>query len=124
MKVAYLIICWRAILSSQLPALHSAVIREDARNEGVTMPARSLMVRWPPARYSISGIIVRRRSHVEIFPRHPLCIEGATEMVRTTLQRVGVKKAGRSIARFHLRFSGITFIICCINPNASLRLCA
>ncbi|STM07977.1 Serine transporter family protein [Escherichia coli] len=46
-------------------------------------------------------------------------IEGATEVVKTTLQQVGVKKSRAfNRALSIMLVSLITFIVCCINPNA------
>ncbi len=44
-------------------------------------------------------------------------IEGATEMVRTTRQQVGVKKPGVQSRAAPSCWFPITFIICCINPK-------
>ncbi|MDI8993128.1 hypothetical protein MJI20_30855, partial [Salmonella enterica subsp. enterica serovar Anatum] len=50
---------------------------------------------------------------------HKVADVGKYEMVRTTLQQVGVKKSRAfNRALSIMLVSGITFIICCINPNA------
>ncbi len=46
-------------------------------------------------------------------------IEGATEIVKSSLNQVGVKKSrafNRAVSI--LGVSLITFVVCCINPNA------
>ncbi|ECO4485482.1 transporter [Salmonella enterica] len=111
MKVAYLIICLLSIPPSYI---------EDARNEGVTILSALSMMPNAPAWLSISGIIVAVVAMSKSFlGTYFGVIEGATEMVRTTLQQVGVKK-NRAFNRALsiMLVSGITFIICCINPNA------
>ncbi len=101
MKVAYLIICLSVLffVFSCLLSIPPSYI-EDARNEGVTILSALSMMPNAPAWLSISGIIVAVVAMSKSFlGTYFGVIEGATEMVRTTLQQVGVKKAGRSIAR-------------------------
>ncbi|MBA3178787.1 transporter [Salmonella enterica] len=121
MKVAYLIICLSVLffVFSCLLSIPSAYI-EDARNEGVTILSALSMMPNAPAWLSISGIIVAVVAMSKSFlGTYFGVIEGATEMVRTTLQQVGVKKSRAfNRALSIMLVSGITFIICCINPNA------
>ncbi|EAA9524010.1 transporter [Salmonella enterica] len=121
MKVAYLIICLSVLffVFSCLLSIPPSYI-EDARNEGVTILSALSMMPNAPAWLSISGIIVAVVAMSKSFlGTYFGVIEGATEMVRTTLQQVGVKK-NRAFNRALsiMLVSGITFIICCINPNA------
>ncbi|ELX5445967.1 transporter [Salmonella enterica] len=121
MKVAYLIICLSVLffVFSCLLSIPPSYI-EDARNEGVTILSALSMMPNAPAWLSISGIIVAVVAMSKSFlGTYFGVIEGATEMVRTTLQQVGVKK-NRTFNRALsiMLVSGITFIICCINPNA------
>lgn len=62
----------------------------------------------------------RSSCDVEIIPGTYFgVIEGATEVVKTTLQQVGVKKSRAfNRALSIMLVSLITFIVCCINPNA------
>ncbi|EGX8651110.1 transporter [Salmonella enterica] len=121
MKVAYLIICLSVLffVFSCLLSIPPSYI-EDARNEGVTILSALSMMPKAPAWLSISGIIVAVVAMSKSFlGTYFGVIEGATEMVRTTLQQVGVKKSRAfNRALSIMLVSGITFIICCINPNA------
>ena len=73
-----------------------------------------------PAWLSISGIIVAVVAMSKSFlGTYFGVIEGATEVVKTTLQQVGVKKSRAFNRALSIMFvSLITFIVCCINPNA------
>ncbi|ENL3990704.1 transporter [Salmonella enterica] len=121
MKVAYLIICLSVLffVFSCLLSIPPSYI-EDARNEGVTILSALSMMPNASAWLSISGIIVAVVAMSKSFlGTYFGVIEGATEMVRTTLQQVGVKKSRAfNRALSIMLVSGITFIICCINPNA------
>lgn len=121
MKVAYLIICLSVLffVFSCLLSIPPSYI-EDARNEGVTILSALSMMPNAPAWLSISGIIVAVVAMSKSFlGTYFGVIEGATEMVRTILQQVGVKKSRAfNRALSIMLVSGITFIICCINPNA------
>ncbi|PVL52683.1 transporter [Salmonella enterica subsp. arizonae serovar 51:g,z51:-] len=121
MKVAYLIICLSVLffVFSCLLSIPSSYI-ENARNEGVTILSALSMMPNAPTWLSISGIIVAVVAMSKSFlGTYFGVIEGATEMVRTTLRQVGVKKSRAfNRALSIMLVSGITFIICCINPNA------
>ncbi|EBK5655655.1 transporter [Salmonella enterica] len=121
MKVAYLIICLSVLffVFSCLLSIPPSYI-EDARNEGVTILSALSMMPNAPTWLSISGIIVAVVAMSKSFlGTYFGVIEGATEMVRTTLRQVGVKKSRAfNRALSIMLVSGITFIICCINPNA------
>ncbi|EGW1915095.1 transporter [Salmonella enterica] len=121
MKVAYLIICLSVLffVFSCLLSIPPSYI-EDARNEGVTILSALSMMPNAPTWLSISGIIVAVVAMSKSFlGTYFGVIEGATEMVRTTLRQVGVKKSRTfNRALSIMLVSGITFIICCINPNA------
>ncbi|MDU5691284.1 MAG: amino acid permease [Citrobacter freundii] len=69
---------------------------------------------------SISGIIVAVVAMSKSFlGTYFGVIEGATEVVKTSLHQVGVKKSRAfNRALSIMLVSSITFIICCINPNA------
>ncbi|EAV4983641.1 transporter [Salmonella enterica] len=121
MKVAYLIICLSVLffVFSCLLSIPPSYI-EDARNEGVTILSALSMMPNAPTWLSISGIIVAVVAMSKSFlGTYFGVIEGATEMVRTTLRQAGVKKSRAfNRALSIMLVSGITFIICCINPNA------
>lgn len=120
MKVAYLIICISVLffVFSCLLSIPPSYI-EAAKEEGVTILSALSMLPNAPAWLSISGIIVGS-CDVEIIPGTYFgVIEGATEVVKTTLQQVGVKKSRAfNRALSIMLVSLITFIVCCINPNA------
>ena len=116
MKVAYLIICISVLffVFSCLLSIPPSYI-EAAKEEGVTILSALSMLPNAPAWLSISGIIVAVVAMSKSFlGTYFGVIEGATEVVKTTLQQVGVKKSRASIMLVSL----ITFIVCCINPNA------
>ncbi|EAR5802602.1 transporter [Salmonella enterica] len=121
MKVAYLIICLSVLffVFSCLLSIPPSYI-ENARNEGVTILSALSMMPNAPTWLSISGIIVAVVAMSKSFlGTYFGVIEGATEMVRTTLRQAGVKKSRAfNRALSIMLVSGITFIICCINPNA------
>ncbi len=124
MKVAYLIICLSVLffVFSCLLSIPPSYI-EDARNEGVTILSALSMMPNAPARLSISGIIVAVVAMSKSFlGTYFGVIEGATEMVRTTLQQVGVKKkAGRSIARcLSCWFPGLRLLFAVLTRMPSL----
>lgn len=93
---------------------------EDAKHEGVTILSALSMMPNAPAWLSISGIIVAVVAMSKSFlGTYFGVIEGATELVKTSLHRVGVKKSRAfNRALSIMLVSTITFIICCINPNA------
>lgn len=123
MKVAYLIICLSVLffVFSCLLSIPPSYI-EDARNEGVTILSALSMMPNAPAWLSISGIIVAVVAMSKSFlGTYFGVIEGATEMVRTTLQQVGVKKAGRSIARcLSCWFPGLRLLFAVLTRMPSL----
>lgn len=124
MKVAYLIICLSVLffVFSCLLSIPPSYI-EDARNEGVIFILSALsMMPNAPAWLSISGIIVAVVAMSKSFlGTYSGVIEGATEMVRTTLQQVGVKKAGRSIARcLSCWFPGLRLLFAVLTRMPSL----
>lgn len=95
MKVAYLIICVSVLffVFSCLLSIPPSYI-ETAKEEGVTILSALSMLPNAPAWLSISGIIVAVVAMSKSFlGTYFGVIEGATELVKTTLQQVGVKKA-------------------------------
>lgn len=114
MKVAYLIICLSVLffVFSCLLSIPPSYI-EDARNEGVTILSALSMMPNAPAWLSISGIIVAVVAMSKSFlGTYFGVIEGATEMVRTTLQQVGVKKPGvQSRAVYHAGFRDYVYYL-------------
>lgn len=121
MKVAYLIICISVLffVFSCLLSIPPSYI-EAAKEEGVTILSALSMLPNAPAWLSISGIIVAVVAMSKSFTGTYFgVIEGATEVVKTTLQQVGVKKSRAfNRALSIMLVSLITFIVCCINPNA------
>lgn len=121
MKVAYLIICLSVLffVFSCLLAISPAYI-ETAKNEGVTILSALAMMPNAPAWLSISGIIVAVVAMSKSFlGTYFGVIEGATEVMNNSLQKIGIHKS-RAFNRIMsiLVISLITFIVCCINPNA------
>ena len=95
MKVAYLIICISVLffVFSCLLSIPPSYI-EAAKEEGVTILSALSMLPNAPAWLSISGIIVAVVAMSKSFlGTYFGVIEGATEVVKTTLQQVGVKKS-------------------------------
>ncbi|TXR36081.1 HAAAP family serine/threonine permease [Escherichia coli] len=121
MKVAYLIICISVLffVFSCLLSIPPSYI-EAAKEEGVTILSALSMLPNAPAWLSISGIIVAVVAMSKSFlGTYFGVIEGATEVVKTTLQQVGIKKSRAfNRALSIMLVSLITFIVCCINPNA------
>jgi len=121
MKVAYLIICLSVLffVISCLMSIPPSYIMA-AKNEGVTILSALSMVPNSPSWLSISGIIVAVVAMSKSFlGTYFGVIEGASEMVKSALNQVGVRKS-RSFNRglSILLVSTLTFIVCCINPNA------
>ncbi len=121
MKVAYLIICLSVlffVFSCLLSIPPSYIIA--AKEEGVTILSALSMMPSSPAWLGVSGIIVAIVAMSKSFlGTYFGVIEGATEIVKSGLNQVGVKKSrafNRAISI--LGVSLITFVICCINPNA------
>jgi len=121
MKVAYLIICLSVlffVVSCLLSIPPSYIVA--AKEEGVTILSALSMMPSSPAWLGISGIIVAIIAMSKSFlGTYFGVIEGATEIVRSSLNQVGVKKSrafNRAISI--LGVSLITFAVCCINPNA------
>ena len=95
MKVAYVIICLSVLffVFSCLLSIPTNYI-EDAKNEGVTILSALSMMPNAPAWLSISGIIVAVVAMSKSFlGTYFGVIEGATEVVKTSLHQVGVKKS-------------------------------
>ena len=121
MKVAYLIICLSVLffVFSCLMSIPPSYINA-AKDEGVTILSALSMVPNSPSWLSISGIIVAVVAMSKSFlGTYFGVIEGASEMVKAALNQVGVRKS-RSFNRglSILLVSTLTFIVCCINPNA------
>ena len=121
MKVAYLIICLSVlffVFSCLLSIPPSYIV--SAKQEGVTILSALSMMPSSPAWLGISGIIVAIIAMSKSFlGTYFGVIEGATEIVKSSLNQVGVKKSrafNRAISIMGV--SLITFAVCCINPNA------
>lgn len=121
MKVAYLVICLSVLffVFSCLLSIPPAYI-ETAKNEGVTILSALSMMPDAPAWLTISGIVVAVIAMSKSFlGTYFGVIEGASEVVKTGLQQMGVKKSRAfNRALSIMLVSAITFVICCINPNA------
>ncbi|WP_433639059.1 amino acid permease [Kluyvera georgiana] len=121
MKVAYLVICLSVLffVFSCLLSIPPSYIT-TAKEEGVTILSALSMMPNSPGWLSISGIIVAVVAMSKSFlGTYFGVIEGASEMVKASLNQVGVRKS-RSFNRglSILLVSAVTFIVCCINPNA------
>lgn len=121
MKVAYTIICASVLffVFSCLLAIPVSYI-ENARNEGVTILSALSMMPGSPAWLAVTGIVVAVVAMSKSFlGTYFGVIEGASEMVKSSLNQVGVRKS-RSFNRglSIMLVSTLTFIVCCINPNA------
>ena len=121
MKVAYLIICLSVlffVFSCLLSIPPSYIVA--AKEQGVTILSALSMMPSSPAWLGISGIIVAIIAMSKSFlGTYFGVIEGATEIVKSSLNQVGVKKSrafNRAISIMGV--SLITFAVCCINPNA------
>ncbi|MBJ3814949.1 transporter [Shimwellia pseudoproteus] len=121
MKVAYLIICISVLffVFSCVLSIPPSYIT-SAKDHGVTILSALSMMPNAPAWLSISGIIVAVIAMSKSFlGTYFGVIEGATEMVKTGLNQVGVKKSRAfNRALSIMLVSLLTFIVCCINPNA------
>ncbi|HAS1472848.1 amino acid permease [Enterobacter bugandensis] len=121
MKVAYLIICLSVLffVFSCLLSIPPSYIMA-AKEQGVTILSALSMMPSSPAWLGISGIIVAIVAMSKSFlGTYFGVIEGATEIVKSSLNQVGIKKSrafNRAISIMGV--SLITFAICCINPNA------
>ena len=121
MKVAYLVICLSVLffVFSCLLSIPPSYIN-TAKEEGVTILSALSMMPDSPGWLSISGIIVAVVAMATSFlGTYFGVIEGASEMVKASLNQVGVRKS-RSFNRglSIMLVSAVTFIVCCINPNA------
>ncbi|MFV0261515.1 MAG: amino acid permease [Kluyvera sp.] len=121
MKVAYLVICLSVLffVFSCLLSIPPSYINA-AKDEGVTILSALSMMPNSPSWLSISGIIVAVVAMSKSFlGTYFGVIEGASEMVKASLNQAGVRKS-RSFNRglSILLVSTVTFIVCCINPNA------
>jgi Amino acid permeases len=121
MKVAYLIICL-SVLFFVFSCLLSIPVDyiNTAKDQGVTILSALSMMPNAPHWLSVSGIIVAIVAMSKSFlGTYFGVIEGASEMVKASLSQVGVRKS-RSFNRIIsiLLVSTLTFIVCCINPNA------
>ncbi|WP_438442705.1 amino acid permease [Kluyvera georgiana] len=121
MKVAYLVICLSVLffVFSCLLSIPPSYIT-TAKEEGVTILSALSMMPNSPGWLSISGIIVAVVAMSKSFlGTYFGVIEGASEMVKALLNQVGVRKS-RSFNRglSIMLVSAVTFIVCCINPNA------
>lgn len=121
MKVAYLVICLSVLffVFSCLLSIPPSYIN-TAKEEGVTILSALSMMPDSPGWLSISGIIVAVVAMSKSFlGTYFGVIEGASEMVKASLNQVGLRKS-RSFNRglSILLVSAVTFIVCCINPNA------
>ncbi|MGM8756782.1 amino acid permease [Enterobacter chuandaensis] len=121
MKVAYLIICLSVlffVFSCLLSIPPSYIVA--AKEQGVTILSALSMMPSSPAWLGISGIVVAIVAMSKSFlGTYFGVIEGATEIVKSSLNQIGVKKSRAfNRALSIMGVSLITFAVCCINPNA------
>ncbi|MEJ5073596.1 amino acid permease [Enterobacter ludwigii] len=121
MRVAYLIICLSVLffVISCLLAIPEGYIT-NAKNEGVTILSALAMMPAAPHWLAVSGIIVAIVAMSKSFlGTYFGVIEGASEIVRATLNQAGIRKSRAfNRATSILLVSTLTFVVCCINPNA------
>ncbi|MEG6354868.1 amino acid permease [Enterobacter bugandensis] len=121
MKVAYLIICLSVLffVFSCLLSIPPSYIMA-AKEQGVTILSALSMMPSSPAWLGISGIVVAIVAMSKSFlGTYFGVIEGATEIVKSSLNQVGIKKSRAfNRAMSIMGVSLITFAVCCINPNA------
>lgn len=121
MRVAYLIICLSVLffVFSCLLAIPENYI-SHAKDEGVTILSAMAMLPSAPHWLTISGIVVAIVAMSKSFlGTYFGVIEGASEIVRASLNQVGVRKSRAfNRATSIVLVSAVTFLICCINPNA------
>jgi serine transporter len=121
MRIAYLIICLSVLffVFSCLLAIPESYI-STAKDEGVTILSALAMMPAAPHWLAVSGIIVAIVAMSKSFlGTYFGVIEGASEMVKASLNQVGVRKSrafNRAVSI--LLVSAVTFAVCCINPNA------
>ena len=121
MKVAYTIICASVLffVFSCLLAIPATYI-ESARDQGVTILSALSMVPGAPGWLAVTGIIVAVVAMSKSFlGTYFGVIEGASEIVKSSLGLVGVRKSRAfNRAMSILLVSAFTFAVCFINPNA------
>lgn len=121
MRIAYLIICLSVLffVFSCLLAIPESYITH-AKNEGVTILSALAMLPSAPHWLAVSGIAVAIIAMAKSFlGTYFGVIEGASEIVRASLNQVGVHKSRAfNRAASIMLVSAVTFLICCINPNA------
>ena len=121
MRIAYLIICLSVLffVFSCLLAIPESYITH-AKDEGVTILSALAMLPSSPHWLAVSGIVVAIVAMSKSFlGTYFGVIEGASEIVRASLNQVGVRKSRAfNRATSILLVSAVTFLICCINPNA------
>lgn len=121
MRIAYLIICLSVLffVFSCLLAIPESYIT-NAKNEGVTILSALAMMPAAPHWLAVSGIIVAIVAMSKSFlGTYFGVIEGASEIVKASLNQVGVHKSRAfNRATSILLVSAVTFAVCCINPNA------
>ncbi|HCL6648043.1 TPA: transporter, partial [Raoultella ornithinolytica] len=115
MKVAYTIICASVLffVFSCLLAIPVSYI-ENARNEGVTILSALSMMPGSPAWLAVTGIVVAVVAMSKSFlGTYFGVIEGASEIVKTSLNQVGIRKSRAfNRAMSILLVSTLTFIVC------------
>ncbi len=121
MKVAYLIICLSVlffVFSCLLSIPPTYIVA--AKEQGVTILSALSMMPSSPSWLGISGIVVAIVAMSKSFlGTYFGVIEGATEIVKSSLNQVGVKKSRAFNRALSIMIvSLITFVVCCINPNA------
>lgn len=121
MKVAYLIICLSVLffVFSCLMSIPPSYI-VAAKDGGVTILSALSMMPASPEWLALSGIVVAIVAMSKSFlGTYFGVIEGAAEIVKSSLHLAGIKKSrafNRAMSIMLVSF--ITFVVCCINPNA------
>lgn len=121
MKIAYLVICLSVLffVFSCYLAIPSSFI-QHAKEKGLPVLSALAMQTDAPVWLSLSGIVVAIVALSKSFlGTYFGVIEGATELTSNGLKQLGIRKSHHFNRRLSIFWvSAITFIVCCINPNA------
>ncbi len=121
MKIAYLIICLSVLffVFSCYLAIPASFIQQ-AKEKGLPVLSALAMQTDAPVWLSVSGIVVAIVALSKSFlGTYFGVIEGATELTSNSLKQLGIRRSHHFNRRLSILWvSAITFLVCCINPNA------
>lgn len=119
MKVAYTIICASVLFCLQLSAGDPGNLYRDRPRSGVTILSALSMVPGAPGWLAVTGIIVAVVAMSKSFlGTYFGVIEGASEIVKSSLGLLGVRKAALSTARCRSCWSPPSLLRCALSANA------